>query len=176
MPTREPQRRNEPAPTPARAARAARSGGTWLALVAVFALGAAGGWGASALFSRPGRGAARSGAAAALDAGAASDTGMKERMLALDPFIVNLADADAARYLKVKVELEAENPALRGELEARLPQVRDGVISVLSARDVAEVTSFEGKALLKQDIQDRINGLLRGGRICSVLFTEFVVQ
>jgi flagellar basal body-associated protein FliL len=171
MATRELQRRLDPA-TPAASVR--QRGTTWLGLVAIFALGAAAGWLGAHFTATATRDAARAGAATRSQEEAVAS--LKQRMLALDPFIVNLGSEDAARYLKVKVELEAESPALRGELEARLPQVRDGVISVLSARDVADVTSFEGKALLKHDIQDRLNGLLQGGRVRSVLFTEFVVQ
>ena len=169
MAIREPQRRTEPAmPGP----RARRTGTTWLGVVAIFFFGAGAGWLGAHFTMAAARGAARANTGSPKDAIAA----LPERMLALDPFIVNLVGEDATRYLKVKIELETESPALRSELEARLPQVRDGVISVLSARDVVDVTSFEGKALLKQDLQERLNGLLRRGRIESVLFTEFVVQ
>jgi len=169
MAIRDPQRRTEPTlPGP----RARRTGTTWLGLVAMFFFGAGAGWLGAHFTTAAARGAARASTGAPQDGVAA----LPERMLALDPFIVNLAGEDATRYLKVKIELEAESPALRSELEARLPQVRDGVISVLSTREVVDVTSFEGKTLLKQDLQDRLNGLLQRGRIESVLFTEFVVQ
>jgi flagellar FliL protein len=173
MATKDLQRRTELA-TPA--ARAIRSGATWLGLLAAFAGGAGAGWAGGRMAATRESGAATAGAATPPGEEAGADAALRERMLPLDPFVVNLLDQDAARYLKVRVELEAESPALRSELESRLPQVRDGVISVLSARDVADVTSFEGKTLLKQDIQERVNGLLRGGRVRSVLFTEFVVQ
>jgi flagellar FliL protein len=158
------------------AARPVRSSVTWLVVVAAFAIGAGAGFAGSRL-APPTPGAAPD-AIDARRAGAApaTDDALSDRMLALDPFLVNLAGEDAARYLKVKVELETESAARRQELASRLPQLRDGVIAVLSARDVADVTSLEGKTLLKQDVQDRVNGLLPGGGVRSVLFTEFVVQ
>ena len=167
------QRRTEPAK---QAARAIRSGATWLGLLLAFAAGASAGWIGGRAVGASESGSALASAATAPDEEAGAGATLHERMLALDPFVVNLLAEDAARYLKVRVELEAESPALRAELEERLPQVRDGVISVLSARDVADVTSYEGKTLLKHDIQERVNGLLRDGRVRSVLFTEFVVQ
>jgi flagellar FliL protein len=174
MPFREPQRKTDPM---AASARASRSGATWLALAAVFLVGAVAGWGGARFAS--GSHANEPHSNASLEAPADEtppDATLKDRMLGLDPFVVNLLGDDAARYLKVRVELEAETPAARTELETHLPQIRDGVISVLSARDVADVTSFEGKTLLKQDIQDRVNGLLKAGGVRAVLFTEFVVQ
>jgi flagellar FliL protein len=173
MPTREPQRKIETAPA---TARASAFGATWLVLLAAFALGAAGGFvggRASALLAPAG---AQRGAATQIPDGVASDDTLPDRMLALDPFVVNLLGDDAGHYLKVKLELEAKSAEHKAELARRLPQIRDGVISVLSTRDLAAVTSFEGKTLLKQDIQDGLNGLLPTPAVRSVLFTEFVVQ
>jgi flagellar FliL protein len=98
------------------------------------------------------------------------------KYLALDPFIVNLVADDYARYLKVRIELEPDKAKTRAEIEGSLPQVRDATIALLSSKQFQDVTSFEGKALLKQDLMERINGMLKKGRVKSVLFTEFVVQ
>ncbi len=98
------------------------------------------------------------------------------KYVALDPFIVNLVADDYARYLKVRIELEPDKAKTRAELEGSLPQVRDATIALLSSKQFQDVTSFEGKALLKQDLMERINGMLKKGRVKSVLFTEFVVQ
>lgn len=158
----------------AAAVRAIRSGATWLGLVSTFAAGAGAGWLGARIAGPAVATETQAGAAIASDAEAAAT--LRDRMLALDPFVVNLLGEDATRYLKVRVELEAETPALRGELEGRMAQVRDGVLAVLSAHDVVDVTSPEGKTLLKDDIRARVNALLRGGQVRSVLFTEFVVQ
>jgi flagellar FliL protein len=101
---------------------------------------------------------------------------LASRTEALEPFLVNLVADDYPRYLKVKVEIELDSPAGRASLAAHLPQVRDVVIGLLSSRRFEDVTSFEGKALLKQDISDRINGVLDQGRVKAVMFTDFVVQ
>ncbi len=118
--------------------------------------------------------AAEAEAEAAAAASAAAD--FQERLLTLDPVIVNIAGDGYARLLKVKVELECESVAVREEAEARLPQIRDGILTLVSSKQLADVTGFEGKALLKDDLRDRINQLLEVGSVQSVLFTEFVVQ
>ncbi len=47
---------------------------------------------------------------------------------------------------------------------------------LLSSKRLSDVTEFEGRALLKDDLRERINGIVGEGKVASVLFTEFVVQ
>ena len=62
------------------------------------------------------------------------------------------------------------------EIEARVAQVRDTTILLLSSKRLSDITDFEGKALLKDDLRERVNALLDQGQVRSVMFTEFVVQ
>ncbi len=99
-----------------------------------------------------------------------------ERVFSIDPFVVNVTGEGYPRYLKVAVAFEMDSPEAREEIEARVAQVRDSTILLLSSKQLSEITAFEGKALLKDDLMLRVNGLLTTGRVDSVLFTEFVVQ
>lgn len=175
MPHRDALRRSEAS---APAARAEAHGATWLLLLAALVLGGIGGFFGGRAVSGSSRNDTAAGAASRPDAGRALEDAqaLRERVLPLDPFVVNLSGDDVSRYLKVRVELEAEDPEARAELEARLPQVRDGILTVLATQDVAQATTLEGRTLLKRDLEARLNGLLRAGRVRSVLFTEFVVQ
>lgn len=100
----------------------------------------------------------------------------KARLYALDPFVVNVTGDGYNRFLKLRIQLETSDSSIKEELEARLPQVRDALIVLLSGKQLSDITDFEGKALLKEDILERINDLLGTGDVRSVLFTEFVVQ
>ncbi len=100
----------------------------------------------------------------------------KERLFALEPLVVNVTGDGYNRFLKLRVEFEADDVALKQEIEGRLPQVRDAMIVLLSSKQLSDITDFEGKALLKEDILERVNDLLETGDVKSVLFTEFVVQ
>ena len=100
----------------------------------------------------------------------------KERLYGLDPFVVNVTGDGYNRFLKLRVELETNDVKLKEEIDARLPQVRDALIVLLSSKQLSDITDFEGKALLKEDILERVNELLETGNVRSVLFTEFVVQ
>uniref|UniRef100_UPI00118090AE flagellar basal body-associated FliL family protein n=1 Tax=Nitrospira cf. moscoviensis SBR1015 TaxID=96242 RepID=UPI00118090AE len=92
------------------------------------------------------------------------------------PFIVNLADVPDVRYLKLTVKLEVDNDAVSAELSARVPQVRDAILVLLSSKDVNAVRTTQGKFQLRDEITQRINGLLPKPGVRSAYFTDFVVQ
>lgn len=95
----------------------------------------------------------------------------------LETFIVNLADNDGSRYLKVTMSLELDSTEkLKEDLDTRVPQLRDAILSILSAKRYDEVSSAQGKMILKQEILRRVNSLLPKGQITNVYFTEFVAQ
>lgn len=95
----------------------------------------------------------------------------------METFIVNLADNDGSRYLKVTLSLELDSTEkLKEDLDTRVPQLRDAILAILSAKRYDEVSSAQGKMILKQEILRRVNSLLPKGQITNVYFTEFVAQ
>ena len=97
-------------------------------------------------------------------------------MFDLDPFIVNLADTPDVRYLKLTLKLEVDSEAVAAELSTRIPQMRDAILVLLSSKDVNAIRTTQGKFQLRDEITQRINGLLKKPGVRSVYFTEFVVQ
>jgi len=94
----------------------------------------------------------------------------------LDPFIVNLNEVDASRYLKVAIELEVSNDETVKELGKRSPQVRDITVGVLSSKSFADIQGRDGKQRLKEELQTAINNVLGSGMVERIYFTQFVVQ
>ena len=94
----------------------------------------------------------------------------------VDPFIVNLADVPESRYLKLTVKLELDRPEISTELNARVPQVRDTILILLSSKDAASLRTPQGKFQLRDELTLRVNALLPKGGVRSAYFTEFVVQ
>lgn len=94
----------------------------------------------------------------------------------LDPFIVNLTDAQGTRYLKAVMQLELSSGALGAELDEKMPMIRDDIISLLSSKSFEDISTEPGKRELKKAIIERINRSLQGGQVTRVFFTEFVVQ
>jgi flagellar FliL protein len=94
----------------------------------------------------------------------------------LETFIVNIQDGDRDRYLKLSTELELTSSGAGSEISARMPQIKDIVISLLGSKSFQEVRTIEGKNLLREQLMVRINALLQTGKVKRVFFTEFVVQ
>lgn len=110
------------------------------------------------------------------DVAAGGSAGAPSATFKLDPFVVNIADRDRDRYLKVTAELEMSSPEVRQELDHRLPEIRDLLISLLGSKSFEEVRTIEGKNFLREEMLLRINSLLATGQAKRVFFTEFVVQ
>jgi len=97
-------------------------------------------------------------------------------IFSLDTFIVNLADKGGKRYLRMTIDLELDNEELESEVEKRLPQVRDSILTVLPTKRFDDISSAKGKTALRDQMLERINGLLARGRVTNIYFKEFVVQ
>ncbi len=99
----------------------------------------------------------------------------------LEPFVVNLADTDRKRYLKVVMQLELENDKkvskkLEKEIQDKLPVIRDAIITLLSSKKSEDISTPQGKMALKKQIIDTLNSKLVSGKIVNVYFTEFVIS
>lgn len=105
--------------------------------------------------------------------GAAPETGA---IADLDPFIVNLADSPEVRYLKVTMKLELTNASAVEEITARTPQIRDAILVLLTSLDSVTARSPQGKHKLREDVTQRINGLLPKKSVKTAYFTDFVIQ
>lgn len=94
----------------------------------------------------------------------------------LEPFILNLADVDSNRYLKISVTIEFTDAKATAEAEARTPQIRDAMILLMSSLTYGDVHSVEGKLTLQSEIQNRLNKIMETGQVKRVYFTDLVVQ
>jgi flagellar FliL protein len=97
-------------------------------------------------------------------------------LYSLDTMIVNLADHGGKRYLRVTMALELSDPEALTTIETRLPQVRDAILMILPAKNYDDVSSTDGKIALRNEVMEKINGLMTKGRVNNIYFTEFVVQ
>jgi flagellar protein FliL len=94
----------------------------------------------------------------------------------LDPFIANLADEDGRRYLKATVQVEFFASAVPEEFTARMPQMRDLLLTLFTSKVFAEIRTPDGKALLRDEIINRLNRALGRDLVKAVYLTEFIVQ
>ncbi len=94
----------------------------------------------------------------------------------MEPFIVNLADSEPRRYLKIRIVMESGEPKVNGEYEKRLPQLRDNILVILSSKVYNEIMDSEGKQKLREEIKGRTNQVLQNFKVQRILFTEFIMQ
>ena len=140
------------------------------------------------------------------DEGGEDDELQRGIVVDLGDFILNLCDENQKKYLKVTVAIEvsqkdtdfpkedpaaskgghghgeapaAVNPmdAIQNEMNQFKPAIRDAVITNLSSKTSAELSSAAGKELAKEQISNDINSILGGEReVLRVSFGQFIIQ
>lgn len=135
----------------------------------------------------PGHGAADSSATQAEAGEAAKGHGEKKgghgekgeaqgSIVMMESVVVNLQGNERTHFLKVAPGLEVGSPETAAEIEERMPELRDLVISHFGSRGVDEVIGREGRERVKQALLADINGRLHAGQVLNIYFSDFVVQ
>jgi flagellar FliL protein len=96
----------------------------------------------------------------------------------MEPFLVNLADTQASRFLRVTLRLVVDTPDEAKEIEeSPVDQVRarSAILELLATQESSALVTPEGKAALKKTIAERTTAVLKR-EVRDVLFTDFVVQ
>jgi flagellar protein FliL len=99
--------------------------------------------------------------------------------LNLDPFLVNLADLENPRFLKVTFRLGLSDAKLGEELSGdavALAATRDTIISLLSSKTAEQILTAEGKNRLREEVKTKVNAVLPKGKVGEVYIVDFVVQ
>jgi flagellar FliL protein len=80
----------------------------------------------------------------------------------------------------VEISLKVADQKVGEEVKLRMPEIRDGVLRLLSAKQVEDLNTPEGKSKLSEEIKGQINKVLNvqepGKGVLGVLFTSFVIQ
>jgi flagellar FliL protein len=103
----------------------------------------------------------------------------KSAVLPLEPFVVNLADPDAARYLRIKISLMVDDKTKAQGLtenQALQQKVRDVILQSLTVKTSRELINEEGKNKLRKEIQEKVSMYFQEAKLVDVMFTEFVIQ
>lgn len=106
--------------------------------------------------------------------------------IALEPFLVNLADKEASRFLRVSLQLVIDKPELAEAMSAKgeagaehavtKARLRSSILELLTTKTSDALVTTEGKAALKKEIAARGTEILGQAEVVDVLFTDFVVQ
>ena len=124
------------------------------------------------------------GGAAAAGAGGAGDGRIERQsdlprssgqVLPLPPITVNISDPSGRRYLKLGMDVEV-NADVSAALQANSPKIRDAIIMLLAGKTFSDISSPDGKVLLKAEVAARLNQILGAQRVIRVYFTDFFVE
>lgn len=94
----------------------------------------------------------------------------------MDAFVINIADTNGERYLKIVIQLEVSDPSVGPELDQLKPRIRDTILDLLTPKTYKDLMDLAGKQRLREDIAGRINNILQRGKVTKVYFTDFVIQ
>lgn len=100
-----------------------------------------------------------------------------KNIIELQPFIVNLADKEQARYLRMTVSLgvgeegKSEKPD-----QLFMTRVRNAMLSVLSDKNSEEILSIEGKTELRKELLKAAQAATDEPKVLAIYITDFIVQ
>lgn len=156
--------------TAAPAAAPKKSRKTLLLIVAVLLLAGGGGGAYFFYFKAP--------AAQARQAEPEPEPEAPTGIVPMEPFVVNLADAGATRFLRVSLSLVVdEEHALELEEDAvAKARARSAILELLAQQHAEALVTPAGKDELKNTIAERVGHSVHGLKVADVLFSEFVVQ
>jgi len=100
-------------------------------------------------------------------------------IVSFEPFVVNLADPGAQRFLRISVRLivaEEEDAKHIQESEVQLMRLRSAILELLTAETSDHIVTPDGKAALKKEIAERAVHIVEPIEVSDVLFSDFVVQ
>jgi flagellar protein FliL len=100
-------------------------------------------------------------------------------ILGLEPFVVNLADPNATRFLRATVQLVVHDELEAEKLKktpAAMMQARGAILELLTVQTADNLVTPDGKAALKKAIAERATAALDDTKVLDVLFSDFVVQ
>lgn len=107
---------------------------------------------------------------------APAEDGEAGPIVALSPFIVNLADEDQVSYLKCTLALEVPDKEWAATLEKKMPPVRNAVILYLSSLLLAETRGTKNKEKILGELSTRIADVIGKDGVRRVYLNEFVIQ
>lgn len=114
--------------------------------------------------------------------GEGKDSGKKKadfgRMVTLEQFTVNLATpgSSSPKYARVNISIEVPTEDAEGEVNQKMPQVRNAIIDLFNSKRPADLATPDGRDYLKDEIKNALNGFMVTGKVKGVFFTNFAVS
>jgi flagellar protein FliL len=98
-------------------------------------------------------------------------------LVSLDGFTANLAQGDGPRrFVRLEAVLKFNKKHSQKEFDARKPQIRDTIISILNSKRPKDLLEKQGKEYLKEEIKSAINNFMIDGTVMDVFYVGFQIN
>jgi flagellar FliL protein len=105
---------------------------------------------------------------------------VKPSYLPFGPFAVNLQPVSDEKYLQISLTIQASDTNEEEILKSHTPEIQDRIELLISSKQPSDISTTEGKVLLKNELITRINMPFRNSntpqKISDVFFTNFIIQ
>jgi flagellar protein FliL len=103
-----------------------------------------------------------------------SDADIKE-VIELQPFIVNLADKNENRYLRMTISLGVGESTEKAD-PIFTTKVRNAILATITNKTSEQVLTVEGKAALRKEMLDAARTAVEKPEVHAIYITDFIVQ
>jgi len=97
-------------------------------------------------------------------------------LFSIDNIVINPAGTNGSRFLSTSIAFELGSSDLGRKFQERQTVIRDALITILSAKTVAQLTTPKQKEITRYQIRKRVAQLLEAEDIPGVYYTDFVLQ
>jgi flagellar protein FliL len=103
------------------------------------------------------------------------DTDVK-KVIEIQPFILNLADKDENRFLRLGLSLGIGEDGEEKPDSVFITRVRNAVLAVLMTKSSMEILTPEGKTALRKELLQAVRAVAKEPSVLAIYITELIVQ
>lgn len=108
--------------------------------------------------------------------GTTSENGAGGVIFAVDDMIVNPAQTNGKMLLLASLGLSIDGEEAKKALEEKQVIVKDAIISVLSSKNVTQLSSSAYRDTLKTEILKNLAVQMPGSKVNNIYFSKFIIQ
>jgi flagellar FliL protein len=98
------------------------------------------------------------------------------QVIELQPFIVNLADKNESRYLRMTISLGVAEEGEHKVDPLFTTRVRNAILATISTQTSEQVLTVEGKAALRKDMLNAAKAAASKPEVLTIYITDFIIQ
>ena len=83
---------------------------------------------------------------------------------------------EKTHFARIAMALELRDLGRKSKLDDFRPKVMDELLTLLGNKGYNEITTVQGRYVLRNDILEKVNSILKEPLVMNVFFNEFVVQ